>query len=365
MTATYTLNPAKNGIEIRFPEKPDSDTLAAIKTAGFRWSRAGSLWYAKQSPAAIDFAKSIARGEAITKQQPAPEAATLSNVTPDGFTFAFNGYRTPGGELVKAISYSFLTDEVDPSRAFCIQLYLDTYAIPPAPKGVRTENDSDSMTDYFSHTTLYVPLTSPAWPAALAGLRRARQHDRKRAEKSEARRNGGRVFTDEEKDAAEAAVRARIYGESLEEATKAIASQRVQKVEHEKEMERVEEECLSIALRLAAARGTADEAKASSEAISYIEARCSACRARREEVTRRTNLDLIRHARERDPQSVEEFGGYVALYSVSRMHEGFDGRTFISYSVSIFDASTGERLGGKEDCASLEEAKRVKEGFAA
>lgn len=64
MTATYTLNAEKNGVEIRFDSKPAAAILETIKAAGYRWSRARRLWWAKQSPKALETAQAVAEGRA-------------------------------------------------------------------------------------------------------------------------------------------------------------------------------------------------------------------------------------------------------------------------------------------------------------
>lgn len=74
MTATYTLNAEKNGVEIRFDSKPAAAILETIKAAGYRWSRARRLWWAKQSPKALETAQAVAEGraEAQAPQSTAP-----------------------------------------------------------------------------------------------------------------------------------------------------------------------------------------------------------------------------------------------------------------------------------------------------
>ena len=62
MTATYTLNAEKNGVEIRFDSKPAAAILETIKAAGYRWSRARRIWWAKQSPKAMETAQAVAEG---------------------------------------------------------------------------------------------------------------------------------------------------------------------------------------------------------------------------------------------------------------------------------------------------------------
>ena len=62
MSAVYTLNAEKNGIEIRFDSKPAAAVLEVIKAAGYRWSRARRLWWAHQSPRALEAAQAATEG---------------------------------------------------------------------------------------------------------------------------------------------------------------------------------------------------------------------------------------------------------------------------------------------------------------
>lgn len=51
-------NQQQNGIEIKFPGKPDNATLQTIKDSHlFRWSKFNKVWYSKINNAAIAFAK--------------------------------------------------------------------------------------------------------------------------------------------------------------------------------------------------------------------------------------------------------------------------------------------------------------------
>lgn len=43
-------NEEKQGIEIRFPGKPDQDVINTLKGHGFRWSPFNSVWWKKYSP---------------------------------------------------------------------------------------------------------------------------------------------------------------------------------------------------------------------------------------------------------------------------------------------------------------------------
>jgi hypothetical protein len=56
---TVTQNEAKNGVEIKFATKPSVETIARIKSAGFKWSGNQGLWYAKRNPRTLDLAKSL------------------------------------------------------------------------------------------------------------------------------------------------------------------------------------------------------------------------------------------------------------------------------------------------------------------
>lgn len=53
---TWNLNPAKNGIEIRFPRKPRQEILDLLTTQRFRFSWRKQLWYAKDTPDNRQFA---------------------------------------------------------------------------------------------------------------------------------------------------------------------------------------------------------------------------------------------------------------------------------------------------------------------
>lgn len=88
MNATYTLNAEKNGVEIRFASKPAADVLEAIKAAGYRWSRAQRLWWARQSEKTLKIAMQIANAES---------AETVTSVTTESIPDLWERTRwTPG-----------------------------------------------------------------------------------------------------------------------------------------------------------------------------------------------------------------------------------------------------------------------------
>jgi len=66
MDVTMRLNDKKEGVELKFTEKPPEEIMASLRIAGFRWSRPKRLWYAKQSERTIAFAIKICGKEDIS-----------------------------------------------------------------------------------------------------------------------------------------------------------------------------------------------------------------------------------------------------------------------------------------------------------
>ena len=78
---TLILNNELNGIEIKFTEKPSSETLEALKTNGFHWHRVKKLWYAKNTPERLQIAQTVANGGAVevtTKTESKKNTCSLS-----------------------------------------------------------------------------------------------------------------------------------------------------------------------------------------------------------------------------------------------------------------------------------------------
>jgi hypothetical protein len=50
-------NEEREGVEVVFGGRPDRDVLDTLKSAGFRWHRAGRYWYAKANEQRIAAAK--------------------------------------------------------------------------------------------------------------------------------------------------------------------------------------------------------------------------------------------------------------------------------------------------------------------
>lgn len=68
-----TLNTEKNGIELRFDTKPNTDVITAIKEAGFRWSGKQKIWYAKQNDETVALANQISESEGSFEYKPKTE----------------------------------------------------------------------------------------------------------------------------------------------------------------------------------------------------------------------------------------------------------------------------------------------------
>lgn len=64
--ATATMNNEANGIEISFTGKPSASVRETMKTFGFRWHNIKSVWYAKQTPERVKFAKSLEKANDLT-----------------------------------------------------------------------------------------------------------------------------------------------------------------------------------------------------------------------------------------------------------------------------------------------------------
>lgn len=60
IAVTVTENDDKNGVEIRFPAKPQTFLLESLKALGWRWSRVGACWYHRRSDEALSFAHNVA-----------------------------------------------------------------------------------------------------------------------------------------------------------------------------------------------------------------------------------------------------------------------------------------------------------------
>lgn len=96
------LNLELNGIELLFDEKPSADTIAEIKTNGFRWSPKNKLWYAKNTADRLAFAQSLGNVDAsarAARSSSRVESVNLDNLVNDDYLTA----HLHGADLAKAI----------------------------------------------------------------------------------------------------------------------------------------------------------------------------------------------------------------------------------------------------------------------
>lgn len=66
------LNTEKGGVEIKFPGKPEQSMIERVKAHGFRWSRFSGVWWAKDRPAAREFAFGLAGASVPTEEAHSP-----------------------------------------------------------------------------------------------------------------------------------------------------------------------------------------------------------------------------------------------------------------------------------------------------
>lgn len=70
-----TLNNEKNGIEIRFDSKPESEVLELLKANGFHWSGKQRMWYAKNSDERLSFVNGLSNGNIVVAENKAEKHA--------------------------------------------------------------------------------------------------------------------------------------------------------------------------------------------------------------------------------------------------------------------------------------------------
>lgn len=87
---TVTMNPEKNGIEIRFPAKPSADVLADLKAHGWRWSRFSACWYNRDTPTARAYAEQLAG--TVPAAEEIPAASETQSEPPEQTTSAESTY---------------------------------------------------------------------------------------------------------------------------------------------------------------------------------------------------------------------------------------------------------------------------------
>jgi hypothetical protein len=79
--AEVSVNAEKNGVEIKFPGKPDADTLSKLKAAGWRWSFRSCCWYHKHTPENLAWAEALV-GERPESPSPISQPANIIPLPP-------------------------------------------------------------------------------------------------------------------------------------------------------------------------------------------------------------------------------------------------------------------------------------------
>lgn len=92
---TVTENTEKNGVEIRFKNKPAQEVLDTLKAHGWRWSRFSVCWYNKNTPENVTFAHaftlSVAAENPQAETKGAPDIAAKLRTLADGMEKAIDG----------------------------------------------------------------------------------------------------------------------------------------------------------------------------------------------------------------------------------------------------------------------------------
>lgn len=76
-----TLNEEKQGIEVRFDNKPTKDILDKLKEYGFRWSNRQKMWYAKQNAERLELVNSLSEEKTNTEKVVTNEVYDLWGMT--------------------------------------------------------------------------------------------------------------------------------------------------------------------------------------------------------------------------------------------------------------------------------------------
>lgn len=66
---TWSTNKEHNGVEIKFPQRPSRDVINQLKERGFHWHTKDQLWFARQTPERLDFARKIGNESKQEKAQ--------------------------------------------------------------------------------------------------------------------------------------------------------------------------------------------------------------------------------------------------------------------------------------------------------
>lgn len=156
MTAHYTINEEKNGIEISFDSMPSKDTRDQMKANGFRWHNVKRVWYARKNEKTLALAFAICNNS--TKCSTDRAEKTEKRTTQNHVKIYWNGIKIGGGKLIKC-GYSL---DNNASGEKSVSIYARDYCDLPRDL-LPVKNDSDSYTDYFDNDHAYITEDHPLY----------------------------------------------------------------------------------------------------------------------------------------------------------------------------------------------------------
>lgn len=166
--ANVTINNEKNGIEVRFDNKPDSTVLDVLRNNGFHWSVKQKMWYARQTPERMEIVNNIS-SFTIKNKSEQPQNYSLWKMTrTDSIENNFEKYKIYDNKEIAAIIRKHIKVRF-PMCKFSVtsdyySINIELLASPFTKDSEEVKaivhyvfkfaesynyDDSDSMTDYF------------------------------------------------------------------------------------------------------------------------------------------------------------------------------------------------------------------------
>lgn len=357
---TYTLNNEKNGVELHFDGKPSADTLTSIKAAGFRWLNSGKLWYAKQTPERLALAQQLSAGapaEIHTTQKAARKAAKAVKPTYE-MKYTFGGYRDATGKYTSC-RWSLCLNFANGAHAYEIEAMTDNYGPVPTPQGAKFQNNSDSMTDYFEHSSWFISPACPDFLGVLEAYEKKIVHDTARNAKLDAKHG---VTSPEQAREQKIAHLRRLMGYTYEKAEQSVKRDEDNAAEQERRRFEYVAECRRLGEKFAAARASGDPAQleaARQDMAASVEAYQNRQQEKEREQSRACNLNMVESAKKRGEYL--ELDGVAFILNESTYHEMFANKTTHVYTLIAIDAITGDRIFGGELNSEEERRKKMSE----
>lgn len=101
--ANVTINDEKNGIEVKFDNKPDSTVLDVLRNNGFHWSNKQKMWYAKQTPERMEIVNGISSFTVKTKAEQPQKYSLWEMTRTDNIENNFEKYKIYDSKEIAAI----------------------------------------------------------------------------------------------------------------------------------------------------------------------------------------------------------------------------------------------------------------------